>query len=211
MFMSVFIGVALSVAIIGVWGYIGVLTFALYSTSLTNHNQMRMFYTIAVLNIMQAILGIYFITTGNAEWQDARWVAFSLIEIAYLGFVLGTFRIRWLELAIRTFFYLLVLVSVVVYSVWLNIAIALILAWLAYYNQENIIIKYFPWIFGLYAVVHVVPGLVGYTTNGSLFIGLVYTCAFAYGARKLYVKEKVSDAIQSQIDSEVELELRTRK
>jgi hypothetical protein len=211
MFMSTFIGVVLSLVIIGVWGYIGVLTFALYSTALTNHNQMRMFYTIAVLNIMQAMLGIYFIVTGNGEWQQARWVAFSLIEIAYLSFVMGAFRVRWLELAIRTLFYVLVLVSVVISNVWLNILIALILAWLAFCSQENLIIKYFTWIFGLYAFVHVVPEIVGYTTNGSLFMGVIYTCAFAYGAKQLYEKEKVSDAIDAQIRSELEAEFRSRK
>lgn len=210
MFISVFIGVVLSCIIIGVWGYIGVLTFALYSTALDNHHQMRMFYTIAVLNIMQALLGIYYIITGNGDWQQARWVAFALIEIAYLSFVLGAFKVRWLELGVRTFFYIIVLASIVVSNVWLNIAISMILALLAYHSQEKLIKKYFTWIFIVYAFVNIIPVIAGFTTNYSLLTGVVYTSMFAYGAKKLYDKEKVNDEIESQIRKELEDEFEKR-
>ena len=208
MSFDIYIGVMLSIVIIGVWGYIGTLTSALYSTTLTNHHQMRMFYTIAVFNIIQAVLGIYYIITGDGEWQQARWVAFSLIDVAYLGFVMGTFKKRWFELTVRTIFWILVLVSTVMFSVWLNVTMCAILAWLAYVNKEPIVKKYFPIIFITYSLTTVVPYLTGFTTNASLFMGVIYTCMFAYGAKKLYNKEKVNDAIDSQLREEIRWELR---
>lgn len=206
MSFDIYIGVMLSIVIIAVWGYIGTLTSALYSTTLTNHHQMRMFYTIAVFNVLQAILGIYFITTGDAQYQQARWTAFSLIDIAYLGFVLGTFKTRWLELVIRTFFWILVLAGVVIYNIWINITIACILGLLAYVNKESVIKKYFPWVFLVYSLTTIVPYFVGLTTNGSLFMGVIYTCVFAYSAKKLYNKEKVNDAVNTQLRDELKEE-----
>ena len=206
-FLNMYLGVIFSLAIIGMWGYIGVLTFALYSTTIDNHHQMRMFYTISVLNIMQAVLGIYYIITKDTSWQEARWVAFSLIEIAYLSFVIGTFKRRWIELVIRTLFYVVILISWVVYSLWINILICAILATLAYCNKERIIRKHFTWIFSLYAMTSIVPVVFGFTGVGSLWAGVVYTFAFAYGAKRLYDAEKVKDAIAEQIKLEIEREL----
>jgi hypothetical protein len=204
---DILLGVIYSSIIISIWGYIGVLTFALYSTTVTNHHQMRMFYTIAVFNIVQAILGIYFITTGNSEWQVVRWTAFSLIDIAYIGFVLGTFKHRWKELVVRTMFWILVLVNVNIYSIWISISVSLILACLASINKEQVIRKYFPTIFIIYSLTTIVPYLTGFTTNSSLFMGVVYTFAFAYGVKKLYNKEKINDAINAQIAIEVESQI----
>lgn len=202
-FITLFLGVVFSLLIIGGWVFVGYLSYSLYSTALDNHYEMRMFHTIAVLNVMQAILGLYFICTGDGHWQGARWVAFSLIEIAFLSFVLRAFTKRRSELKVRTLFYVLILVASVNYSIILNVTIAMVLAYFAYINPEPIIKKHFTRIFMVYSLTSIVPYIFGYTTTSSLFIGVIFTMYFAYGAKLLYDNEGVGTTMVSDVQAEV--------
>lgn len=185
--------------IIVLWLYVGVLSFSFYSTGKFNRFFFKNIYVISILNIFQSILGVYVITTGDASVNNARWMAFSFMEINFMYFVLRASKKRHIELITMAFFNILVLTSSVQYSIVLNIAIAVILSALAFKSGVKILRRYFTWIFLLYGMTSVIPVLCDFTSTESLLIGVAFSISFLFGTIKLYKKEKVDAELKELI------------
>jgi hypothetical protein len=48
----------------------------------------------------------------------------------------------------------------------------------------------------------VVPVIFGFTTNASLFMGVIFSLSFAIGSHKLYMKEKIDDELKKMFNFE---------
>lgn len=193
------IGVGLSLIIIGLWLYAGALSYAYYSTTTKNHYRYKNIYTVSVLTITQSILGIYYILTGDDYLNPARWIAFTLIEYQFLGFLLRGTSKRQFELILTSMYSVLLLLSTLYLSVWFNIAIAAILVCIAYHSHEPIVKKWFTPAMIIYAFTSIIPAIVGFTTNESLLVGVLFSISFVYGAKKLYDKEHINDKLKEMI------------
>ena len=162
------LGVVLSFIIIGFWLYSGALSYSYYSTSVKNHYRYKNIYTISVLNVFQAVLGIYFIVTGDEIFQQVRWLTFTLIDYQLLGFLLRGTNKRQFELIITSVYSILLLLSTLYLSVWFDVAIALILVCVARKSHESIVKSWFALSMIIYGFTSVIPTMVGFTTSESL-------------------------------------------
>lgn len=193
------LGVVLSIIIIGIWLYIGALSYSFYSVGKYNRFMFKNIYVSAVLSIFQSILGIYFIITLDSSLQPIRWMCFSLMELNFMYLVLRAFKNRHTELIIMALFNILVLISSLSYSLFLNCSIATTLSVLAYISGVAILRKYFTWIFLLYGMTSIIPVIFEFTSVESLLAGIIFSIGFLYGTVKLYTKEKVDFELKEMI------------
>lgn len=195
-----------SMMIIGIWIFVGVLSFSFFTTTKENHYRFRSLYTIASMSVFQAILGMYFLVSGDAQYQEVRWLTFTLMESQFLNFAIRDTKKRHLQLLIQTVFYFVLLMSQVHYSLIMNFLIAGILVAISITSPVEIIKKHFSISFALYFLTALVPAIVGFTTNISLFMGVIFSAHFAWGVFKMYTSEKVKDEIELQIRTKIEKE-----
>ena len=184
------LNVVLNLIIIAIWSYVSVLSFSFYSGGKFNRFMFKNAYVIGSLNILQAILAIYYIVTGDSSMQQIRWISFGMIEMNFLQFALRGYKKRHIELLIMAFFNVLIIANIVHWSLFVNCVISLTLIILSYFSGVKILKKYFTWIFALYGMTGVVPSIFGITTTESLIIGVIFSLSFVFGIIKLYKHEK---------------------
>jgi hypothetical protein len=109
---------------------------------------------------------------------------------------------RTYELILVSFFTLLVVISYTYWWLGFNLMIAGILTFLACKSQEEITRKFFSISMILYGMTSVVPVIFGFTTNASLFMGVIFSLSFAIGSHKLYMKEKIDDELKKMFNFE---------
>lgn len=193
------LGVVLSLIIIGIWLCTGTLAFTFYSSKIYNHFMFRSAFLISYLNLFQAVLGIYYIITGDGQYQMSRWTTFSLIEVTMLSFLIRGTKKRQFELIITSVFMTLILLSISYPWLIFNLLICAILSTIAYRSEEQIIKKWFTPTMIMYGMTFVVPSIFGLTTNESLGVGVIFSLMFMLGVSKLYNKEKTDDKLKEMI------------
>lgn len=193
------INILMFLAIIVLNLYSGMLSFSFYGTSKKNHFKFKHAYTSNVLLILQSVLAIYYLVSGNDRFNDARWIAFSLAELSMFYFVLRSYPNRHFELIITAVFMVVLLMSTLWLNVWYNVLIVLILVILSLLSRDEILSKWFSISFLLYGMTSIIPNLFGFTQFESILMGLLFTIHFTIGIRRLYVKEKTDEHLKDLI------------
>lgn len=192
MWLNVFI----SVLIILPWIYTGALSYSFYSSSLHNHYKMKHLYSISILNVFQAVLGIIYILGITERFQSARWLIFTFIELMFLFFVLRSYSNRHFELVVTSFYTVILVLSTLWLHLIFNVAVVLILILLCLMSKDKILQRWFTWSFVLYGLTSIVPNIFTFTGTESLLVGLIFTVHFSIGVIKIYRKEKVDDNLK---------------
>jgi hypothetical protein len=186
------------VLIIIAWLFTGGLAGSFYASRKENHLNFRFIYTIAVLNVFQAVLAFYYVTTGNSALQESRWVAFTLIQTDFFGLVTRGMINRPWELTLRAFYFVLLLLSISIDWLPVTYILSSILIFYAYFSPEPLIKKYYTPAFVLWIGVEAIPALFGYTGVASLGMGVVFSAYFAFATYMVWKSEKVLEAIEER-------------
>lgn len=192
----------ISIAIILLFVYVGVLCYSFFSTSIKNHYKFKHLFQVSVLNIFQAFLGIYFIITGDDVFQEARWISFSFMEMAFLYFIMRSYKNRHFELIITSVYLITLLLSTLWLNLAFNMAIVAMLVLLSLFSNDEILKKWFSISFALYGMTSIIPSVFGFTQVESLLMGLVFSVHFTVGVWKLYHKERTDDELKKLIMQE---------
>jgi hypothetical protein len=198
--MTALLSSSFLVLIIIAWLFTGGLAGSFYASRKENHLNFRFIYTIAVLNVFQAVLAFYYVTTGNLALQESRWVAFALIQTDFFGLVTRGMINRPWELTLRAFYFVLLLLSVSIDWLPVTYILSFVLIFYAYFSPEPLIKKYYTPAFVLWMGVETIPVLFGYTGVASLGMGVVFSAYFAFATYMVWKSERVLEAIKERED-----------
>lgn len=193
------LNVFLFVIIIALNVYGATLSYSFYSTSKKNHFRFKHAYTSNVLLILQSILAIYFLISGNDRLNEARWMCFNLAELSMFYFVLRSYANRHFELIITSVFMVILMLSTLYLSLIFNLMIVAILIGLSLASRDNMLKRWFSVSFLLYSFTSIVPVVLGFTQTESILAGLVFTLHFTVGIRKLYMMQKTDEELKRLI------------
>lgn len=201
--LSTIIDMIIIMSLMIVWVSVVVMTYEFYTTGKRNRFKFRFWYSIGMLNIFHLLLAVVYRHTGSQMFQDARWLAFLLIDAMLLEIFIYPLKHRQPELIIRTVYYFALIMDQVSNHPYFCLVNITILVYLTFKLEYNDIGKHFRKTFLIYYGVVLVPYMTGYTQTWSLLIGLVYSTHCALGVRKMYKAEKVDELMREQIMAEM--------
>lgn len=197
--ISAIIDLAILIALLGIWIPVCVMTYEFYTTGKRNRFKFRFWFSIGMLNLFHILLAILFKFTGNPTFQEARWLAFILIDAMLLEIFIYPLKQRTSELVFRVIYYFsLIMDQMSNHPFFLLINISLLI-YLASKSEYPEISKHFKWTFVIYYGVVLVPYISGYTQTWSLLIGLLYSFHVVLGVKKLYICEQVDEYIREEM------------
>jgi len=189
-----------------VWAAVSVMSSKFYATGKENRFRFRYWFAIGMLNIFHVLLAFLYKATGDGSFQEARWLAFVLIDALLLEvFIIPVIR-RKQELFIRIGFYFCLILDFMGSSPFFIIINAIILMYLALHSKFKMIKAHFFTSFVLYGLMSSVPYFVGFTTNWSLFVGMLYSTHMAVGVFRLYSEERSDEIIKEKMREEKDKE-----
>ena len=191
------LNVILSIIIIGIWLYIGALSYSYFVSQKVNHYLFKSLFTASFFQCAQGILGIVYIIGITDQYQPIRWIIFSLFEIMTMNMLFRTAKVkRPYELIISVVFMVIVLINMVHINLIFNITIALTLMFIAYHSTEPIVKKYFTISMGLYGMTSIVSAMFSFTGMQSLIMGIIFSISFMIASQKIYDKERIDDKLK---------------
>lgn len=191
-------------ALMLIWSLVAGMAFEFYTTTKENRFRFRYWFTIGMLNVFHILLAIMYKSTGDATFQEARWVAFIIIDVLMLEVFIKPVIRRRLELFVRSAFYFLLILDFMGNSPVYLLSTSIILILLSSKADCEVTKKHFTWSFVLHGVAMTVPFITGFTSALSLLAGLVYSAHLALGVKKLYDLENTAEEIQKRLILEQE-------
>lgn len=193
----------LILALLGIiWVSVSVMSSEFYSTGKENRFRFRYWFAVGMLNIFHILLAFFYKYTGYASFQDARWLAFILIDALLLEIFIMPIARRKCELFVRTTFYFALILDFMGNTPIFIIINSIILIYLASKMKYKKVGNHFRISFVLYGVMSALPYFVGFTTNLSLLAGLVYSAHLGWGVRILYKEEKTDELMKQRLREE---------
>jgi hypothetical protein len=123
---------------------------------------------VGMLNIFHIILAFVYKATGDASFQEARWLAFVLVDALLLEIFVMPVARRKCELFVRTAFYFALILDFMGTTPIFMVGNSIILIYLANQMKYEKARKHFRISFVLYGLMSTLPYFVGFTTNLSL-------------------------------------------
>jgi len=190
----------LILALLGIiWVSVSVMSSEFYSTGKENRFRFRYWFSIGMLNIFHIILAFFYKMTGDAGFQEARWLAFVLVDALLLEIFVIPIAKRKCELFVRTAFYFCLILDFMGNTPVFMVVNSIILIYLASNMKYDKPKKHFKISFVLYGLMSTLPYFVGFTTNLSLLSGLVYSAHLGWGVRMLYKEEKADEFLRKRL------------
>lgn len=210
--------ISVIVGIIAIYIFIFILSYNFYIATDINRFSYRYIIVISALTVFHLMLAIFQELTGTYMFQEARWLAFDIINVYYLEIFIrdipnlraGKIFIpsRISEIAVRLIFILGILGNWILDFYWFDVINGLILIGLASQFRYLKVRKAFMITFFFYIIAMNINQIIfpivpdswnGLTNFISLMAGAVFSASFAASVFIMYRNEKIEVRILERI------------